>query len=105
MKIQKINRIFKHYQQFLAKKKTIQSFFTCSFFHFRNIYISCHTKRILSHKNKGDKKMTKTERIQFRVSEKQKNFIRKKCEERKITISEFMTESLFLLYHNLREEQ
>ena len=49
--------------------------------------------------------MTKTERIQFRVSEKQKNFIRKKCEERKITISEFMTESLFLLYNNLREEQ
>lgn len=49
--------------------------------------------------------MTKSERIQFRVSKKEKDFIRKQCNENKITISEFMTKALFLLCDNLKEEE
>ena len=49
--------------------------------------------------------MTKPERIQFRVSKEEKDFIREQCIKEDITISEFMTRALFLLYDNLREEQ
>lgn len=38
--------------------------------------------------------MTKTERIQFRVSKAKKDFIRKRCDEKNITISEYMTKMI-----------
>lgn len=38
--------------------------------------------------------MAKTERIQFRVSKREKDFIRKQCKDMDITISEFMNRML-----------
>lgn len=39
--------------------------------------------------------MTKTERIQFRVSKENKDKIKKKCDNMGITISEYMNRQLF----------
>lgn len=47
--------------------------------------------------------MTKTERIQFRISKENKDFIRKKCADDNITISKFMTNLLSTKY-NLKEK-
>ena len=38
--------------------------------------------------------MTKTERIQFRISKEEKDFIRKQCNDMDITISEYMNRLL-----------
>ena len=38
--------------------------------------------------------MTKTERIQFRISKEEKDFIRKQCNDMDITISEYMNRNL-----------
>ena len=42
--------------------------------------------------------MKKTERIQFRISKTNKDFIQKKCKKEKKTISELMIQALFLAY-------
>ena len=42
--------------------------------------------------------MTKSERIQFRISKENKDFIQKQCDQQDITISQFMTEALLIAY-------
>lgn len=48
--------------------------------------------------------MTKNERIQFRISKKNKDFIREQCANDNITISQFMTNLLSTKYNNLKEK-
>lgn len=47
--------------------------------------------------------MKKTERIQFRITKADKDFIRKQCHKQNISISEFMINAL--LAYGIKEEQ